>query len=154
LNLTVINGETIVVVDTIMADELPYEYMVLYYDAATPPGEHKATIVIEAENCKDIIEHTLVVEVADALDNIEQTELTLIPNPINVNSTLYVEAEFTASEFEGMLVEVFNAIGQRVYIDTPTVYPITIEGLSERGVYVVRIITGEGTVYQGKVVVQ
>jgi hypothetical protein len=53
-----------------------------------------------------------------------------------------------------MLVEVFNAVGQRVIVDTPTVYPVEINGLSERGVYIVRIVTGDGNVYQGKVVVQ
>jgi hypothetical protein len=154
LNLRVLNGETIQVVDTITTAELPYDYMTLHYDAATTPGTYKGTVVLEAKNCKDIIEHTLVVLLADAIDNVEETELALIPNPVNANSTLYVEAEFANNEREGMLVEVFNAIGQRVYVDTPNVYPIAINGLSERGVYVVRIITGEGSIYQGKVVVK
>lgn len=154
LNLTVLNGETIQVVDTITTAELPYDYMDLHYDVATAPGTYKETIVIEAENCKDIIEHTLVVVLADAIDNVEQTDLMLIPNPVNANSTLYVEADFTANERKDMLVEVFNAVGQRVYAETPVVYPIAIDGLTERGVYVVRIITGEGTMYQGKVVVK
>ena len=154
LNLRVLNGETIYVTDTVTTAELPYDYMDLHYDVATAPGTYKETIVIEAENCKDIIEHTLVVVLADAIDNVEQTDLMLIPNPVNANSTLYVEADFTANERKDMLVEVFNAVGQCVYAETPVVYPIAIDGLTERGVYVVRIITGEGTMYQGKVVVK
>ena len=154
LNLTVLNGETTYVTHTITTDELPYEYMGLYYDGATAPGTYKETIILEAENCKDIIVHTLVVLYADAVDNVKSLDLALLPNPVNVNSTLYVEADFTVSERKGMLVEVFNAVGQRVYMDTPSVYPVQINGLSERGVYVVRIITGEGNVYQGKVVVK
>ena len=154
LNLRVLNGETIKVTDTITTAELPYDYMTLHYDVSTTPGTYKGTVVLEAENCKDIIEHTLVVLLEDAIDNVEETELVLIPNPVNASGTLYVEAEFTVDEREGMLVEVFNSIGQRVYVDAPSVYPVEINGLSERGVYVVRIITGEGSIYQGKVVVK
>lgn len=154
LNLTVLNGETRYVTDTITTEELPYEYMDLYYDIATAPGVHKATITLEAENCKDIIVHTLVVQLADAVENVEALDLVLVPNPVKANNTLYVEAEFTVNERKDMLVEVFNAVGQRVIVDTPTVYPVEINGLSERGVYIVRIVTGDGNVYQGKVVVQ
>ena len=154
LNLTVINGETTYVTDTITTDELPYEYMDLYYDIATAPGVHEEIIEIKAENCEDIIVHTLVVLLADDVENVEALDLVLVPNPVKANNTLYVEAEFTVNERRDMLVEVFNAVGQRVIVDAPTVYPVAIDGLSERGVYVVRIITGEGTVYQGKVVVQ
>lgn len=78
----------------------------------------------------------------------------MVPNPVKVNNTLYVEAEFTVNGRKGMLVEVFNAVGQLVVVDTPEVYPVAINGLSERGVYIVRIVTGEGNVYQGKVIVQ
>jgi hypothetical protein len=128
--------------------------MGLYYDIATAPGVHKETITLEAENCKDIIVHTLVVQLADAVENVEALDLILVPNPVKANNTLYVEAEFTVNERKDMLVEVFNAVGQRVIVDTPTVYPVEINGLSERGVYIVRIVTGDGNVYQGKVVVQ
>jgi hypothetical protein len=154
LNLTVLNGETRYVTDTITTEELPYEYMGLYYDIATAPGVHKETITLEAENCKDIIVHTLVVQLADAVENVEALDLILVPNPVKANNTLYVEAEFTVNERKDMLVEVFNAVGQRVIVDTPTVYPVEINGLSERGVYIVRIVTGDGNVYQGKVIVQ
>ncbi len=154
LNLVVINGETIYVSDTITTNDLPYEYMGLYYDIATPAGTYTETIEVVAENCKDVIVHTLVVEMADAVENVEAMDLVLVPNPVKVNNTLYVEAEFTVNERKGMLVEVFNAVGQLVIEDTPEVYPVAIKGLSERGVYIVRIITGEGNVYQGKVIVQ
>ena len=70
LNLTVVNGETIYVKDTITTSELPYEYMSLYYDMATAPGVYTETIEVVAENCKDVIVHTLVVELADAVENI------------------------------------------------------------------------------------
>jgi hypothetical protein len=101
---------------------------------------------------------TLVLKVIDptevALDNLKATDLTLVPNPVKVNNTLYINAEFTSEEAEGLVVEVFNAIGQLVYSETPTLYPIAIEGLAQRGVYMVRITTGGGQIYQGKVIVE
>ena len=154
LNLKVINGDTTYVEKRIKQDELPYEYMDLYYGEATEPGTYVETIVTEAKNCKDVIIHTLIVDVADAIDNVNTTDLTLIPNPVKANNTLYVEADFSSSERKDMLIEVFNAVGQRVFVDTPVTESIQITGLNESGVYVVRVITGTGAVYQGKVVVQ
>ena len=57
LNLRVLNGETIQVVDTITTAELPYDYMTLHYDAATTPGTYKGTVVLEAENCNLLAEY-------------------------------------------------------------------------------------------------
>ena len=116
-------------------------------------SEHKFALNY-GDGSEEIIIHKLIVEVADAIDYVRTKDLILVPNPVNANSTLYVEADFTANERKDMLVEVFNAVGQCVYAETPVVYPIAIDGLTERGVYVVRIITGEGTMYQGKVVVK
>ena len=128
--------------------------MDLYYGVATEPGTYEETIIIEAENCKDVIFHTLIVDVNDAIDNVNVTDLILVPNPVKANNTLYVEAEFSVEERSDMTIEVFNAVGQRVFVNKPSIYPIEIKGLSDLGVYMVRIITGVGSVYQGKVVVQ
>jgi hypothetical protein len=54
----------------------------------------------------------------------------------------------------GLMVEVFDAVGQRVYVSEPTVYPIAIDALSVRGVYLVRITSGNGNIYQSKIVVK
>ena len=156
LNLMVLNGDTTEITKRITASDLPYENkeLGLYYGVETKAGEYTDIIKYEAENCEEIIIHKLIVEVADAIDYVRTKDLILVPNPVNANSTLYVEADFTANERKDMLVEVFNTIGQRVYAETFEVDPIAINGLTERGVYVVRIITGEGTIYQGKVIVK
>ena len=51
------------------------------------------------------------------------------------------------------MVEVFNSIGQRVYMDTPSIYPIEINALNDSGVYVVRVVTGNGKSYQDKIII-
>ena len=101
---------------------------------------------------------TLVLDVIDesevGLDNLSATSLVLAPNPVKANETLFINADFTAEEAEGLVVEVFNAVGQLVYSERPTIYPIAIEGLTHRGVYLVRITTGNGQVLQGKAIVE
>ncbi len=89
-----------------------------------------------------------------AVDNLMSREIVLAPNPVNATQTLFVNAEFTADEMNGLVVEVFNAIGQRVYADKPAIYPIEIKGLTQQGVYMVRITAGNGNVYKGKVIVE
>lgn len=156
LNLTVLNGDTTRITKQITTEELPYENkeLGLYYDGATKPGTYTDIIELEAANCKDVIVHTLVVELADALIDVMATDLILYPNPVNVSETLYIDAEFTTAEREGLLVEVFNTVGQKVYTTTPAQYPIEITGLKDSGVYIVRVQTGNGNIYQGKVIVK
>jgi hypothetical protein len=89
-----------------------------------------------------------------AVGNVSAMDLVLVPNPVKSGNTLYVNAEFTKEQTNGLVVEVFNAVGQRVYIDEPYIYPIEITGLIQRGVYLVRITTGDGKLYQSKVVVE
>ena len=126
----------------------------MYYDGSTKPGTYTDIIELEAAYCKDVIVHTLVVELADALIDVMASDLILYPNPVNVSETLYINAEFTTAEREGLLVEVFNTVGQKVYTTTPVQYPIEITGLKDCGVYIVRVQTGNGNIYQGKVIVK
>ena len=155
LNLTVLSADTTYVTNEITTNDLPFEYETLYYDENTQPGTYVDTLVIDNEDgSKYVIIHTLIVHLYDAVDNISIKDLIMYPNPVAINSTLSVVAEFTSEERDGLFVEVFNAIGQRVYVDSPIVYPIQISGLIERGVYLVRITTGNGDLYQGKVVVK
>ena len=155
LNLTVLSADTTRVTTEITTNDLPFEYETLYYDENTQPGTYIDTLdIMNEDGSKYVIIHTLIVHLYDAVDNISVNDLILLPNPVNVNNTLLVSAEFTSEESIGLYVEVFNAVGQRVYVDTPSVYPIQISGLSECGIYMVRITTGTGKLYHGKVVVK
>ena len=154
LNLTVLEGDTSYFETTITTDELPYTYETLYYDENTKPGVYIDTLVLERDGEEYVIIHTLTVEEGTAVDVVRNFDLIMVPNPVFANHTLYINADFTIEEREGLMVEVFNAVGQRIYVDTPTIYPIGIDGLNTTGVYVVRVITGNGKSYQGKVIVE
>ncbi len=154
LNLVVIKSDTTYVEFEITTEDLPYDYETIHYDENTPPGTYVDTILISHDNVDYVIIHTLTIILADAIDNVSVTSLSIVPNPLKVNQVLYIDNEFTAEEQNGLVVEVFDILAQRVYADVSMDYPIAIEGLTQAGVYVVRITTGIGTIYQGKVLVE
>ena len=155
LNLTVLSSDTTYVNKEITTNELPYEYETLYYDETTEPGTYVDTLVVTMEDGSEfVIVHTLTIVLADAIDNVTTIDLQLVPNPVKANNTLYINAEFSSVEKDSLVVEVFNSIGQKVYSAMPIIYPIEISELNQRGVYIVRVVTGNGTSYQGKVIVE
>ena len=155
LNLTVLSADTTYVEKEITTNDLPYEYESLLFDEQTEPGVYVDTITVVMEDGSEfVIIHTLTIVLADAIENVDLLDLTLAPNPLKVNSTLYVNADFTTSEREGLVVEVFNSVGQIIYRDEPVQHPIAITGLNQRGLYVVRISTASGKSYLGKVIVE
>ena len=141
LNVTIFEGET---------------YSENGFIGLKESGTYTLPLKSKVGDCDSTI--TLNLKVIDptevAIGNVNSVDLTLVPNPVELGNILFVNAEFTKEQTEGLLVEVFNAVGQKVYSDEPSVYPIEINGLSQRGVYLVRITTGNGNVYQGKVVVK
>lgn len=108
------------------------------------------------EGCDSTI--TLILKVISPteveIDDVKTLDLLLVPNPVNVGSTLFLNAEFLKQDIGNLLVEVFNTLGQNVLVFRPTNYPIEIKGLTQSGVYLVRITTSKREVYQGKFVVK
>lgn len=153
LNLTVLGGDTTYVEFEITTDQLPYEYETLYYDENTKPGVYVDTITVNRDGNEYVIVHTLIVKQGTFVEDVEDFDLIIVPNPVRVNNTLYINAEFPMEERNGLIVEVFNAVGQRVYMDTPSIYPIEINALNDSGVYVVRVVTGNGKSYQDKIII-
>ena len=134
---------------------MPYEYESIYYDENTEPGTYVDTITVVMEDGSEfVIVHTLVIEKGTAVEDVDVFDLIMVPNPLKANSTLYINADFTVEEREGLVVEVFNAVGQIVYRDESVVHPIAITGLNQPGLYVVRISTADGKSYLGKVIVE
>ena len=154
LNLTVLSGDTTRVEQTIKETDLPYEFQGKVYPVGTAVGVHVDTINVSTENCDNVIILTLTIEEVVGVDNIAIADLTMVPNPVRVAEELVVVGEFTELERQGLIVTVFNALGQKVYEAEPDIYPIVVDGLYQRGVYVVRVVTGLGEVYQGKVIVE
>ncbi|MFI3297555.1 MAG: T9SS type A sorting domain-containing protein [bacterium] len=156
LTLTVTPIDTIYETETIALDKLPYTFGGKEYDLSTEVGGYADTVYVSGDDgCIDVIIYVLTVIEGDvAVDNVMDIDITMYPNPLSSGQLLYIDAEFTAEERDGMVIEVMNMVGQRIISASPTTDPITINGLTQSGVYIVRITTGTGVQHLGKVIVK
>jgi hypothetical protein len=151
LNLLVLKEETNYVEYEITTDDLPYSYYSINYDENTKPGTYTDTIIVTIDGVDYEVVHTLIVTMSTGVGIITVQDLVLAPNPVKASETLYVVNDFSLEERNGLRFELFNSMGQCVYVGEPNAYPIAIEGMSQTGIYILRIVTGTGSVYQGKV---
>ena len=101
--------------------------------------------------CQNI---TLCLIVETALDDVNAMDLVIVPNPIGSDENAVVKYEWSAEEQDGLMVEIINSLGQRVDVFEPKTYPIVLPRVGDAGVYYVRITTGVGSVYVGKLIVE
>ena len=117
----------------------------------TKAGLYTETFITQGTSCDSIVNLTLVVETG--LEGVYVLPLVVAPNPIRGGESTYVDRSWTLEEQRGLRVEVVDARGEVVMSYMPDNYPIEIVGLGVRGIYMVRIVSGTGDVYVGKIVV-
>lgn len=162
LELVVIKGEEFIEIEkNITRDDLPYIYFGHTFDTDTKDGTTVTDIPVKADGdkCEGTIRLTLNVgentKPEDAVENVRVHDMALTPNPVMSGATVILGVELAADERDGAVVEVFNAMGSLVETLTPsTVNPITINCNYTSGIYIVRLTTSGGKVYQGKIVVK
>jgi hypothetical protein len=101
--------------------------------------------------CQNI---TLCLIVETALDDVNVMDLVVAPNPIGVDGNAVVVYDWSVDEQEGLRVEIMNSLGQIVVVFEPKSYPIVLPRVGGAGIYYVRITTGVGSVYVGKLIVE
>ncbi|MGM9794824.1 MAG: T9SS type A sorting domain-containing protein, partial [Candidatus Aphodosoma sp.] len=102
--------------------------------------------------CDSVV--TLTLNVTTPVDNAYALPIVVAPNPVYGGQSTFVNREWTAAEQTGMRVEVLNSVGQVVEVFTPTSFPIEVEGIYVSGVYYIRVTTGTGDIYLGRLVVR
>ncbi|MGM9795698.1 MAG: fibronectin type III domain-containing protein [Candidatus Aphodosoma sp.] len=102
--------------------------------------------------CDSIV--TLNLDVTTGTENTYTLPIIVSPNPIFGGQSTFISKEWTAEEQNGMRVEALNSIGQVIDIFAPSTYPIEINGLRVSGIYYIRITSGIGDVYIGRLVVK
>ncbi len=117
----------------------------------TKAGKYTESFVTSL-GCDSIVNLTL--EFITAIDNIYALPLTIAPNPISGGQMTYVNREFTAEEQQGLRIEIVNSVGQIIAMEYPTHYPVAITGVNVSGLYYVRVMTGTGDLYVGKLIVK
>ena len=105
-----------------------------------------------ALGCDSIVTLTLIV--TTPVDNAYALPIIVAPNPVVGGQSTFVNREWTAEEQNGMRVEVLNAVGQVVDVFTPATFPIEVGGIYTSGVYYIRVTSGTGEVYLGRLVVK
>ena len=102
--------------------------------------------------CDSIVTLTLIV--TTPVDNAYALPIIVAPNPVVGGQSTFVNREWTAEEQNGMRVEVLNAVGQVVDVFTPATFPIEVGGIYTSGIYYIRVTSGTGEVYLGRLVVK
>ena len=102
--------------------------------------------------CDSIVTLTLIV--TTPVDNAYALPIIVAPNPVLGGQSTFVNREWTAEEQNGMRVEVLNAVGQVMDVFTPATFPIEVDGIYTSGVYYIRVTSGTGEVYLGRLVVK
>ena len=105
-----------------------------------------------ALGCDSIVTLTLIV--TTPVDNAYALPIIVAPNPVVGGQSTFVNREWTAEEQNGMRVEVLNAVGQVVDVFTPATFPIEVGGIYTSGIYYIRVTSGTGEVYLGRLVVK
>ncbi|MGM9794962.1 MAG: fibronectin type III domain-containing protein [Candidatus Aphodosoma sp.] len=105
-----------------------------------------------ADGCDSIV--TFILDVITAMETGYALPIIMAPNPISGGQQTIINREWTATEQDGLRVEVLNTVGQIVETFTPATYPIEVGGIYTSGVYYIRITTGTGDVYLGRLVVK
>lgn len=116
------------------------------------PGNYTATFETEEHGCDSVVNLTLVV--TTGVDNVRDRAVAIAPNPVRKGNMAVVYHDWTAEEQNGLTVELINSVGQIVSAFEPSVYPIAIPAVNVSGVYHIRITTGTGDVYVGKLIVK
>lgn len=142
---------------TIGEDQLPFTFFSKTFDKSYKPGTYTEDVVASSENCSGTIRLTLIIENKSALPEYEKDnrELRITPNPVKVGGDVKLDIDLTAEERNGLVVDIYNAAGVHVKNMKPgTVGDIVVSCYFSPGVYVVRMTTGTGSMYQGKILIQ
>lgn len=109
---------------------------------------------VSALGCDSIINVRARVDLGEGLINVNSKAITLTPNPIHRGQSVNVNYDFTEQQRRGLRVEVIDMTGKQVTNDIPELYPLQVSGFNVDGLYLVRITTGTGEHFHGRVLVK
>lgn len=161
-NLTLVvlpnaTGDTLVIVGR---SDLPYKYedqeeIIVPAEGVLDGQTFTAQYYYTASNgCDSLLTVRVRVELDDALREINSQAITLSPNPIQRGGSVYVNYDFTPAQRNGLRVEVIDMTGKQVTAYKPDYYPLQVSEFNVDGLYLVRITTGTGEHFHGRVLVK
>lgn len=115
------------------------------------PGSYSSTLST-SHGCDSVVNLTLLVNTG--IDAVHALPIIIAPNPVSVSETAYINKSWTAADQQGMTVEILNSLGQIIRRSVPKTFPVAIDPIAVSGIYYIRIVTGTGDTYIGKLIVQ
>ncbi|NDW17343.1 T9SS C-terminal target domain-containing protein [Dysgonomonas sp. 216] len=85
--------------------------------------------------------------------DIVSSSFSLYPNPVKVNGSVEINCNLNEVQKNNLQVELVNALGEVVRSIKPSTYPVVIDNLTQKGVYLVKITDGIQNVITNKLVV-
>lgn len=141
-----------IVYDTIRAHINDGETYLFGNTTYSQAGEYQNTFYTEEYGCDSIV--TLILSVGTGVDDSYVLPVVIAPNPILGGQSTFVNREWTMEEQNGMRVEILNSVGMLMKEFAPATFPIEINGINVAGVYIIRITSGTGETYIGRLVVK
>ena len=134
--------------DTVHVPDKVYEYD---GRTLTVGGDYQSD-GIDVYGCDSV--HHLHLEFTTGTGAADAVTLTVVPNPVDLSETAYVDGDWGVELPEGMRIEVTDVSGRTVYAGDVEERPVPVYGIKSRGVYLVRIISPDGMVYTGRLIVK
>jgi len=88
------------------------------------------------------------------VDELQKTELSIYPNPIFRNTDFQINYDFATNELQNVKAEIINLLGETIQVSQPTASPVRISGITQSGIYMVRLISGSNKTYTAKLFVK
>lgn len=146
---------------TLTTTQLPYTFATTsdstYIIDVMPEGTYWPEIVLAnaAENgCDSIVNLTLHIKLPESLDYVSEGRLDIVPNIIDREGTVFIRNTFTATGKESVTVELFDAVGRRVSLQTLSGKDMMVEGFHNSGMYLLRVTDADKRTFIGQVIVR
>lgn len=161
LQLTVLPTPEVSQELTLTTEQLPYTFATTadstYIIDVMPEGTYWSEIVLAnaAENgCDSIVNLTLHIKLPESVDYVSEGRLDIVPNIIDREGAVFICNTFTATDKESVTVELFDAVGRRVSLQTLSGKDMMVEGFHNSGMYLLRVTDADKRTFIGQVIVR
>ncbi|MFT3752969.1 MAG: BNR-4 repeat-containing protein [Paludibacter sp.] len=93
-------------------------------------------------------------ETSTGVKLLQISALALYPNPVLRNEDIQLSCNLGTDDLKSLKAEIINSLGETIDVIHPTAVPLKISGIGQSGIYLVRLVSGAGRIYTGKLFVK
>jgi hypothetical protein len=91
---------------------------------------------------------------ATGIGMLKKNGLSIYPNPVMRNEDIQINYDPNPTEMQDLKIEIISMFGETIKVIRPATSPFQITGLSQSGIYLIRVISGANCLYTGKLLVK